>query len=138
MSRPLYALVGAATLLAVGHHVDHVLRGLTGWPLEPQLTAFTFSLLIYPAIAAGVLLSLNGRAGPGFWTILAAGGALFLVLVHVGPAAMDSVTQIPGGYPSPVAGVLALAELAALVAVLCLHAAYDATLWRRERSRASV
>ena len=138
MSRPLYALVGAATLLAVGHHLDHVLRGLTGWPREPQLTAFTLSLLIYPAIAAGVLLSLSGRAGPGFWTILAAGGAIFLVLVHVGPSATDSVTTIPGGYESPVAGALALAELAALVAVLCLHAAYDATLWRRRLARGSV
>ncbi|HYY59450.1 MAG TPA: hypothetical protein VE842_19135 [Pyrinomonadaceae bacterium] len=41
-------LLLAAALSAV-HHVDHVLRAdHSGWPFLPQVTPFTFSLLVYP------------------------------------------------------------------------------------------
>ena len=38
------------------HHIDHVLRfDHSGWPFVPQVTVFTYSLLVYPAIAALLL-----------------------------------------------------------------------------------
>ncbi len=40
-------------LLFIGilHHVDHILRyDHSGWPFRPEVTAFTFSLLVYPII----------------------------------------------------------------------------------------
>ena len=38
-----------AAALSVVHHVDHVLRtDHSGWPFLPQITPFTFSLLVYP------------------------------------------------------------------------------------------
>ena len=38
--------------LGILHHIDHVLRGdHSGWPFRPEVTAFTFTLLIYPILA---------------------------------------------------------------------------------------
>ena len=40
-------------LLFIGifHHTDHVLRyDHSGWPFRPEITPFTFSLLVYPVI----------------------------------------------------------------------------------------
>jgi hypothetical protein len=38
-----------AVTLALVHHVDHVLRvDHSGWPFLPEVTPFTFSLIIYP------------------------------------------------------------------------------------------
>jgi len=45
-------LVLAIVPLGVLHHIDHVLRGdHSGWPFRPEVTAFTFTLLIYPVLA---------------------------------------------------------------------------------------
>jgi hypothetical protein len=45
-------LVLAIVPLGAIHHVDHVLRGdHAGWPFRPEVTAFTFTLLIYPILA---------------------------------------------------------------------------------------
>jgi hypothetical protein len=45
-------VVTAIAVLGILHHVDHVLRGdHSGWPFRPEVTAFTFTLLIYPALA---------------------------------------------------------------------------------------
>lgn len=51
----LYTLL----LLALGilHHIDHVLRyDHSGWPFRPEVTPFTFSLLVYPAIISLFLI----------------------------------------------------------------------------------
>ena len=46
--------VAALTLV---HLVDHVLRAdASGWPFTRDLTWFTASLLVYPALLAGLLL----------------------------------------------------------------------------------
>jgi hypothetical protein len=38
-------------ILGVLHHTDHVLRwDHSGWPFRPQVTPFTFSLLVYPIL----------------------------------------------------------------------------------------
>lgn len=47
------------TLLGVLHHLDHVLRvNHSGWPFLADVTPFTYSLTVYPAIA--VLLAARG------------------------------------------------------------------------------
>src|SRR5688572_29187542 len=44
-------LAGVTTVLAVLHHVDHVVRfDHSGWPFTPTVTPFTFSLLVYVLI----------------------------------------------------------------------------------------
>ena len=120
-----FRLVLLITGLSVAHHVDHVLRGVTGWPLDGGFNPFSASLLVYPVIGAGLLLARRGRVGPRFWVALAGGGALFILAVHVGPAAGDSVTTIPEQYASPAADVAALVILAAFVAALMAHFAYE-------------
>jgi len=121
-------LVVLISALSVAHHVDHVFRGVTGWPLSGGFNPFTASLFVYPVIAAGLVLSHRGRVGPRFWAILAGGGAAFVLAVHVGPAAGDSVASIPGQYDSPVADVVALVVLAAFVAALVAHCVYEIRL----------
>ena len=116
----------AITGLSAAHHVDHVLRGVTGWPLAGGFNPFTMSLIVYPAILAGLLLSRRGRAGPRFWALLAGGGAAFVLAVHVGPAAGDTVSSIPGQYGSPLADVTALAVLGAFFVFLLAHCGYEA------------
>lgn len=72
-------LVVAIVPLGIVHHVDHVLRGdHAGWPFRPQVTAFTFTLLIYP------ILAIAWRMGTRPWGRAAAIGvvALFVLFAH--------------------------------------------------------
>ncbi len=138
MTRTGYRLVIAAVAFSFAHHVDHVLRGgeATGWPLTGSVNAFTYSLAVYPIIATAAFLSRRGRVGPRFWRLLSSGGALFVLAVHLGPAAGDAVGDIPDGYSSPIAGIVAVSVLVAFIAVLAFTAIYEAGLARREpRSR---
>lgn len=116
------------TALSVAHHVDHVLRDVTGWPLADGVNPFSASLAVYPVIGLGVFLSSVKRVGARFWAVLAGGGAAFVVVVHVGPAAGDSIEDIPGQYSSPIADVVALVVLVAFVSALVAHGVYE---WRR-------
>ena len=62
-------LIGVSILLGLLHHTDHVLRAdHSGWPFQPDLTPFTFSLLVYPVF----LLALVMRARPGLSAALCA------------------------------------------------------------------
>lgn len=122
-------------MLAIGHHVDHAIRGNhIGWPLTENVNAFTFSLGIYPAIAIGLALYLAGRVGPGFWALLSGGGAAFLAFVHFGPQAIEPPGDIIHVHDSPVVGWFAFAWLLALVAVLLGTFVYELTQWRAARS----
>jgi len=120
-----YRLVLVITGLSVAHHVDHVVRDVTGWPLQGGFNPFSASLLVYPVIVAGLLLSQRQRVGARFWAVLAGGGALFILAVHVGPAAGDSVTTIPDQHDSALADLAALAVLALFVTALVVHCAYE-------------
>jgi hypothetical protein len=63
------ALLAVAALTLV-HLVDHVLRAdASGWPFTRDLTWFTASLLVYPALLAGLLLD---RSRPWVRVALAA------------------------------------------------------------------
>lgn len=69
-----------AAVLAVTHHVDHILRvDHSGWPLLPQITPFTFSLLVYPVFLSVFLF----RSKP--WFRVFGTGLLFLftTLAHI-------------------------------------------------------
>ena len=132
----LWSLIAASTLLGLGHHVDHVLRDATGWPLPGHaVNPFTYSLLVYPAIGTLTVLTLRGVAGPGSWSVLAGVGALFIAAVHFGPVADDTISMVRRGYDSAVAGTAALSWLAAQLILLILTTAYAAALWRRHRLR---
>jgi hypothetical protein len=133
-NRTLYILIAAAVVLSLGHHVDHAIRGNhVGWPLTDEVNAFTYSLGIYPAIAVGLLLTLTGRVGAGFWAFLSGGGALFLSYIHFGPQAIEPPADIFGPYESPIAGSIAFGWLLALVGVLAVTFVYELRLWHRGR-----
>lgn len=136
MTRTGYRLVAGAMALSLAHHIDHVLRGgdATGWPLTSSVNAFTYSLAIYPIVAAMAVLSGRGRAGHRCWLLLSAGGALFVLAVHLGPAAGDALSEIPGAYAFPLAGIAAVAVLVAFIALLAFTAVYEARLALRKRS----
>jgi hypothetical protein len=72
-------LVLAIVPLGILHHIDHVLRGdHAGWPFRPEVTAFTFTLLIYPILA----FAWRMRARP--WLRAGAIGlvAVFVLFAH--------------------------------------------------------
>lgn len=82
--------------------------------------------------AAGLVLCRRDRVGARFWAVLAGGAALFIVAVHVGPAAGDSVTTIPDQYGSTVADVVALAVLGLFFAALLAHFLHEVRRLRSE------
>lgn len=129
-SETLYRLTYLAAAMSLGHHVDHVIRhNAVGRPLTDQVNAFTISLVIYPVIAAGLLLYRAGRVGPGFWALVSGGGAVFVGAVHFGPVAVEPPEMILGHYQAFTLGLhLAFAAGAAvalgaavLAAVLLRH-----------------
>lgn len=126
-----YRLVIAITALSIAHHIDHILRDVTGWPFAGGFNPFSASLFVYPVIAVGVVLTRRGRFGPVFWASLAGGAAVFIVAVHVGPAAGDAVNDIPAYYDSTIADVVALTILAGLFLGLVAHCIYELGSLRR-------
>jgi hypothetical protein len=123
--RKIYVLTALAIILALGHHVDHAIRGNhVGWPLMEDVNAFTASLAIYPIVAVAISLYYLHRVGPGSMAIVSGGGALFLGAVHFGPWAIEPPTDIIDAHASPIVGWFALGWLLALLLVLsitCLH-----------------
>ena len=76
-SRALLLAVGVAGML---HHVDHALRvDHSGWPFLPEVTPYTYSLLIYP------LLLLIWRGSISLWVkaVVSAAIALGVLAAHV-------------------------------------------------------
>lgn len=129
----LLTLVLVNTLFGIGHHVDHVTRGNhIGWPLIPEVTPFTYSLGFYPVIALGLYLYLRGRAGPGFWAILAGAGFFFVGLLHFGPLAVEPPPDILGPYSSALAGYAALGWLVVFLILLAATSLYAVRLWRQQ------
>ncbi|HEX8190540.1 MAG TPA: hypothetical protein VF586_19430 [Pyrinomonadaceae bacterium] len=75
LSRAEKLLLLAASV-ALLHHVDHVLRvDHSGWPFRPEVSPFTFSLVIYPIF----LFVLFSRSRP--WHRVAGAALLFLFSV---------------------------------------------------------
>ncbi len=132
------ALLIAATLLGVAHHVDHVIRGNhVGWPVTPEITPFTYSLVIYPLVALGLALSLTGRAGARYWTIVLTFGAGMLAFFHLSPWAIEPPGDVIGPYADPLLGYLAFAILLVLIGVVVVGAGYFFQLWQRDNRPAA-
>jgi hypothetical protein len=132
--RTLYQLTWLAVALSLGHHLDHLIRGnAVGWPVTDQVNAFTFSLVVYPIIAAGLLAYRAGRVGPGFWALVSGGGAAFVSAVHFGPAAVEPPALLLDPYHPPVLGWVAFGWLVTFVAVLAVTCLYETRLWAQQR-----
>lgn len=133
-STTLYGLVSLSTLMSVGHHIDHIVRGNhVGWPLTAEVTPFTYSFGVYPLILLGLWLYASGRVGPGYWALLLGSGALFVASVHFGPAAVEHSHDIIGPYEPRIVGWLAFAWLVVFVAVLAASSLYEGYAWLRLR-----
>ena len=132
----VYRLNGLALVLALGHHLDHAIRGThIGWPLSPDVNPFTVSLAIYPIVLLSVLLYHRGSVGPGTLAFVTGGGALFLGIIHFGPWAVEPASDIIDGYANPVIGWLALSWLIALVVLVAFTCAYEIKAWRAANER---
>jgi hypothetical protein len=69
-------LLSLAAALAILHHFDHVLRvDHSGWPFLPDVTPFTFSLVIYSIFLSVLIL------GSKPWYRVAGTALLFLFSV---------------------------------------------------------
>lgn len=80
LDRPAAVALTTVLVLSLAHHADHVLRAdHSGWPFQPDVTVFTYSLLVYPVLLLALL-------GPRrlYWLrwALVLGGATFLLLAH--------------------------------------------------------
>jgi hypothetical protein len=134
--RVLYGLIALAMVLSLGHHIDHVIRGNNvGWPVDPEVNAFTYSLAIYPLIVIGLILHRAGKVGPGFWAFLSGGGALFLAVIHFAPDAIEPPSEIVDPYDVAAFGWLALAWLVVFVGALVFTFAYELRLRGQARAQ---
>jgi hypothetical protein len=132
--RILYQLTFLAAAMSLGHHLDHLVRGnAVGWPVTSEVNAFTASLVVYPIIITGLLLYHAGRVGPGFWALVSGGGAVFVSVVHFGPAAVEPPELILDHYAPPILGWLAFGWLAVFVTVLAVTCLYETRLWAQQR-----
>jgi hypothetical protein len=128
-----YLVFAVATLLGLAHHLDHVIRGNhVGWPITPEVNPFTYSLAIYPLIVVGFVLSLTGRAGARYWTVVMTLGAGMLAFFHLSPWAVEPPGDVILPYANPLFGYLAFAVLLALILVVAFGALYSFRLWNRE------
>lgn len=124
----LFALV--PTVLSAAHHLDHVLRGNhVGWPLTPEVNAFTYSLSVYPLLALGAYLTATDRAGARYWIAFFAASTAALAYIHVSPWAIEPPSDVIAPYADPAVGYLAFAVLLALVGSVAVGTGYAAALW---------
>ena len=147
----LAALV--VTVLALLHHLDHVVPGEivmdeglpdgwnhSGWPFRDEVAPFTASSGVYVILVAGNAVTLLRRAWAGYW--LAASIVLLAIVVFVhflGPEA-ETPRVIWRIYDGGIGAVLALLDLVALIAAFIGLAVQAVVVrrgsgrWRDERS----
>ena len=131
---PLFpVIIAIPTLLGVAHHVDHIVRGNhVGWPITPEVTPFTYSLVIYPVIAVGLYLTATNRAGKRFWTRFFAFRTARLAYVHVSPWAVEPRADVIVPYADPVVGYVAFGILLGLIDAVGFGTVYMAGRWLRD------
>src|ERR671917_127099 len=136
----LLVAASCTTIFAFVHHLDHVVRGNhSGWPFEPAVTPFTFSLLIYALLVPGLYLTAKGRLIAGYWLFTAVLGLTLLIWVHFVPTRdyEAPIRDIYGVYGSPVVGFLAVADLIMLIASAVALAGVAIQALRKGRERAA-
>ena len=122
-------------MLSIGHHIDHVVRGNhTGWPVTSEVTPFSASLAVYPLVLLGLVLSRTKRPAAGYWLVLTGSGTLFLLAVHLGPAALEPPGDVIGAHRNSLLGWAAFAWRLSLIAVLFATFLYTARRWSRQRN----
>jgi hypothetical protein len=135
----LVGLMAIILLFGIGHHVDHIIRGNhVGWPLTPEINAFTFSLLSYPFIALGLYLGWRDRAGVPYWTVLFFVSSLLIGFVHFGPSAIEPPADIITVYENALVGWFAFAWVVGFTVVLVAGLCYSALLLVRQSNRFSI
>lgn len=132
LTRAFYLFVMVPTVLGVAHHVDHIVRGNhVGWPIAPEVNAFTYSLAIYPLLAISLYLTLTRRVEARYWSGFFALSAGMLAYVHISPWAVEPPLDVMVPYANPVVGYLAFGIVLALIASVGLGSVYGAVLWYR-------
>jgi hypothetical protein len=133
MNRKVWILVVFNTIFSLGHHVDHAVRHHIGWPLSHEVTPFTHALGIYVFILVGTILTRRGVVGPGYWSILAMIGIVFIVGTHFGPLAEDPVSAVMSEHATRTRGLIAVTWLVLFVTSLVTAAAYSGWRWAKLR-----
>lgn len=130
----LFFLVCFVFLFGFGHHIDHIIRGNhVGWPLIPDVNAFTFSLLAYPFVGLGLYLGWRGRAGVRYWTGLFFVLSTMVITQHFGPIANEPPADVIGPYESELLGSVAFGWLVVFTLVVVVALLYSGLLWSRRR-----
>ncbi|MCH4565339.1 hypothetical protein MKP05_19760 [Halomonas sp. EGI 63088] len=135
---PTEWLLYASLVLGIAHHVDHLLRfDHSGWLFRPDVTPFTWSLLVYPVL----LFALWAAHRPRLRAI--AIGLLFVfptvahVIIETPVDQYITWTQRPDvnvlGAASPVMGSMAVFITLALS--LCTDLAFASALRDNQRRR---
>lgn len=135
LTRAFYLFVLVPTLLGAAHHVDHIVRGNhVGWPITPEINAFTYSLAIYPLLAISLYLTLTRRVEARYWAGFFAFSAGMLAYFHVSPWAVEPPRDVMLPYDNLLVGYLAFGIVLALIASVLIGSAYGAVLWHRNGS----
>lgn len=136
LTRLFYLFVLAPTLLGAAHHIDYSIRGThVGWPLTPEVNAFTYSLGIYLLLAGSLYLTVTGRVEARYWAGVFAFSAGLLAYSHISPWAVEPPGDVITPYAHPAAGYAALVVLLALIATTVVGVVYGIMLWRRHGAR---
>ena len=150
LDRRLILAALVVTVLALLHHVDHVVRGdlvvdealpdewnHSGWPFWNGFTPFTASLGVYAILLGGVVLTLVRRVSARYW--IGASILLFAIVVFVHFLGSEAETPrvIWRTYDGGARGALALIDLFALLAAL-VFLGVQAILARRATNSSSI
>jgi hypothetical protein len=138
MDRIIWSFVACNTIFSVGHHIDHSLRHKIGWPLNHEVTPFTFALGVYVAVVGGALLSRRGVVGPGYWAILSGIGVAFVGGTHYGPFADDPPSAFAAAYRSQTSATFATVWLWLFLLSLIAATLYCAWRWAILHQRTGV
>ena len=132
LTRGFYLFVLVPTVLGVAHHIDHIVRGNhLGWPITPEVNAFTYSLAIYPLLVISSYLTLTRRVEARYWAGFFAFSAAVLAYVHISPWAVEPPQDVMVPYANPIVGYLAFGIVLALIASVVIGSIYGAVLWYR-------
>lgn len=124
--RLIYAIAG----LNVLHLFDHILRGDFHWPIDEQSVGFVVvATVILGGMAGGLWLYRSGRVSPLFWAIIGTLGLGLGWLSHFSPMTDQPLSSIYAAYAFPLAGLLAVACLLALMVAVLLATVYAGYLW---------